>query len=281
MSSQGRRWCWMITATLVVLGSLARAWQTQDTGRVLMMALVWGGALCCVEDRLPTIRPWPSGVGLALGIVLLLLAQWRQERIIQPMRIITLLTMVQGFALLCLAVPIGRWRIWRDPLLSLALLPFSEVVLRLIPVEALSRLTCRLCQVLFLSFGLDAEMIGRKLILPGGAVEVSGSCSGSVMVVQLVVVAGIFSLVFPLGEGKRRWLAMGVTMAVAPVFAILSNVLRICLLALINASSWPQKSWWFDFFHSGEGGLIFAMAAVMAFAPTYFRFQDHFLEPMS
>jgi exosortase len=279
MTSQGRRWCWTLTAVLVVLGSLVRAWQTQGIDIVVMMALVWGGALCCVEDRLATLRPRPSGVGLTLAIVLLLLAQWRQERIIQPMRIIHLLPMVQGFALLCLAVPISRWKFWKDPLLVLALLPFSVVVGKLIPVDALSRLTCHLGQVLFLSFGMDAAVAGRQLILPGGAVEVSGPCSGSGMVMQLMVVGALFSLVFPLGEGRKRWVAMGVTMAVAPVFAVLANAFRIALLALINGSSWPQKAWWFEFFHGGEGGLVFALLAVMAFAPVYFRVQDHLMEP--
>jgi exosortase/archaeosortase family protein len=271
----------MLTAVLVVLGSLGRAWQTQSPDVVVMMALVWGGALCSVEDRLVTLRPRPNGVGMALAVVLLLLAQWRQERIIQPMGTIYLLPMVQGFALLTLAVPISRWKFWRDPLLALALLPFSVVVGKLIPVDALSRLTCRLCQVLFLSFGVDAAVAGRQLILPGGAVEVAGVCSGSGMMIQLMVVSAIFSLVFPMGEGRRRWVAMGVAMAVAPIFAVLANAFRIALLALINASSWSQKAWWFDFFHGGEGGLVFALLAVMAFAPVYFRVQDHLLEPLA
>ena len=275
-----RRWCWVLTATLVAFGSLGRAWQTQGGDQAVMMALVWGGALCCVEDRLPRFRPRPSGVGLALGVVLLLLAQWRQERIIQPMLTAQLLPMVQGLGLVCLAEPIGRWRIWRDPLLVLGLQPFSVIVGGLIPVGPLSRLTCRLGQVLFLSFGVDASVEGNQLILPAGAVRVDGPCSGSGMVMQLVMVAAIFSLLFPFGEGRRRWLAMGLAMGVAPVFAVVANAMRIALLAMIHASSWPQKNWWFEFFHSGDGGLVFALLAVMAFAPIYFRVQDHLMEPM-
>ena len=55
---------------------------------------------------------------------------------------------------------------------------------------------------------------------------------------------------------------------------------RSALLAMIHASSWPQKAWWFEFFHSGEGGLVFALLAVLAFAPAYFRVQDHLMQPL-
>ena len=79
---------------------------------------------------------------------------------------------------------------------------------------------------------------------------------------------------FPLLRG-RWWLPSTLAvMAVAPLFALLANTLRIALLAWLNASSWPQRQWWFDFFHSGEGGLVFALLAVMAFAPSYFALQD-------
>jgi exosortase len=268
----------MVTATMVVMGSIARAWQTQSAEMVVMLALVWGGALCCMEDRLETLRPKPSGVGMAVAALLLLIAQWRQERLIQPQSIMKVLPLVQGLGLVFLAVPIKRWNVWRDPLLVLALLPLSRALQALIPVEALSRLTCRLCQALFLSLGIDAAVDGNQLVLSGGSVSVFGSCSGTEMVAQLVVVAGIFSLVFPLGESRKRWLAMLLAMAVSPLFALLANTLRISLLAVINGSTWSHKQWWFDFFHEGEGGLVFSLLAVMVFAPTYFRVQDHLIE---
>lgn len=272
-----RRRCWLITAALVALGSLSRAWLSQPPSTALAVLLVWGGALCCLEDQLPRLRPQPRPGWLALGLGMLVVAQWRQERLIQSQQVALLLPLLQGVGLLLLLSPPRLWRLRLDPLLALALLPLQGLVEQLMPVAALSRLTARLCQLLFLSFGVDAAVAGPQLVLAGGGVAVAGPCSGSAMLAQLVVVGGIFALVFPLVRGRWRLPVVLAVMAVAPLFALLANTLRIALLALLNASSWPQRQWWFDFFHSGDGGLVFSLLAVMAFAPAYFALQDWLL----
>jgi len=276
-----RRRCWLTAAVLVLLGSIVRAALTQTADRALLVFLVWGGALCCLEDRFARLRPRPHPVGLALGLVLLLAAQWRQERVIQPQSVMLVLPLVQGVGLLLLLSPARAWRLRLQPLLAplavLVLLPLQDVVQPLMPVEALSRLTARLCQLLFLSFGVDAAVAGNELLLAGGGVAVAGPCSGAPMLSQLLVVGGIFALVFPLVRG-RWWLpsALGV-MVVAPLFALVANTLRIALLALLVSSNWSPRQWWFDFFHDGQGGMVFSLLAVMLFAPAYFGFQDWLL----
>lgn len=267
----------MITACLVVFGSIGRAWLTQTLDVTVMVALAWGAALCCVEDRLASLRPRPNGPGFALGVALLLLAQWRQERLIEPQRVVLLLPFLQGIGLMLLVSPWRQWVLWRESLLALALPPSVGILKELISEDALSNFTAHLSQGLFLSFGLDAVVEGTSLMLPGGVVHVTGRCSGSEMVSQLLVVGGIFSLVFPLVAGRRRWLVMVLVMGIAPLFALLANTLRISLLAVINSSNWPQKDWWFHFFHGGGGDQLFSLLAVMAFAPAYFRVQDHLL----
>lgn len=278
-TSQARRRqvCWLVTASLVVMASIGRSWLTQALDVTVMVALVWGAALCCVEDRLATLRPRPNAVGFALGVAMLSLAQWRQERLIEPQRIMLLLPLLQGIGLMLLASPLRLWGRWRDALLALALPPLVGILKEVISEDALSRVTSHLCQVLFLSLGVDAAVEGTSLIIPGGVLSVASRCSGSEMIAQLVVVGGIFSLVFPLVSGRRRWLAMLIVMGIAPLFAVFANTLRISLLAVINSSNWPQKEWWFDFFHAGGGDQLFSLLAIMLFAPVYFHVQDQLL----
>lgn len=272
-----RQRCWLLTAALVALGSISRAWLSGLPEIAVMVTLVWGGALCCVEDRLATLRPRPDGASFALGVALLLLAQWRQDRLIEYQPILLLLPLLQGLGLVLLLSPLRRcWR-WHEPLLALALLVWLRLLQELISMELLSRVTAVLCQGLLLSFGVDAALEGTQLQLAGGTVNISGSCSGYFMVAQLLVVGGLFALVFPLLAGRRRWLALLAVMAVAPLFALAANMLRIGLLALLNASSWPQAPWWFDLLHEGICSQLFSLLAVLLFAPAYFRLQDHLL----
>jgi exosortase len=273
-----RRRCWLLVAGSVALGSIARARLSHSQEMALMVMLIWGGALCCMEDQLPQLRPRPKPLGFLGGMALLLLAQWRQERLIQPQSVMLLLPLLQGIGLLLLLSPPRVLRLRLTPLLALGLLPFQDVLAGLMPVPALSQLTARLVQALFFTFGVDVAVEGATVLLASSGVQVAGTCSGSAMLTQLVVVGGIFALVFPLTRGRWRVPALLGVMAVAPLFALLANTLRIALLALLNASSSAQWKWWFVFFHSGEGGLVFSLLAVMAFAPSYFALQDWLLE---
>lgn len=277
-SARLRRSCWLITAMFVALSSIVRAWLTQPAELALLVLLVWGGALCCIEDQLPRLKPNPHPFYMVLGVAILIAAQWRQENLLQPQRIVLLLPMLQGTGLLLILGPPKTWRMRLEPLLALSLLPLQGLAQQLIPIPELSKLTALLCQQFFLSFGIDAVVIGNELRLAGGGVSVAGACSGSAMLAQLIVVGGIVSLVFPLAQGRWRILSTIAVMTVAPIFALFANTLRIGLLAWLNASSWPQRQSWFDFFHHGEGGLLFSLIAVTIFAPSYFTLQDWLME---
>ncbi|MFO7628488.1 MAG: archaeosortase/exosortase family protein [Prochlorococcaceae cyanobacterium] len=276
-SEAWRRRCWLLIAALVAAGSISRAWFSQAAEIAVMVTLVWGGALCCLEERLATLRPRPDGASFTLGVVLLVAAQWRQERLLDTQPIMLLLPLLQGLGLVLLLGPVRHWRRWAEPLLALALLALPRLLQAVVSMELLSRITARLCQGLLLSFGVDAALEGTLLRVPGGAVSVSGTCGGFLMVAQLVVVGGLFALVFPLAAGRRRWLAMVAVMAVAPLFAVAANTLRITLLALINAFSGSPGRWWFDLLHEGMGSQLFSLLAVLLFAPAYFSLQDHLL----
>ena len=70
----------------------------------------------------------------------------------------------------------------------------------------------------------------------------------------------IFLMVFPLRLWPHRWLVLGV----AVLSALLVNVARITLLALLVAL--PERSGMgaFDFFHDSMGGLLFSLVSVSA-----------------
>ena len=170
-----------------------------------------------------------------------------------------------ALALALLAAPLRRLASYGPFLLILALPVLMRGLSALISTEKLSLLTARITQALLVLCNLPAEVQGNVVRLPEGAVQIAGPCSGSGMVMQLLMVAVIFALAFPM---RHRW-QNGVMLLVAPLLAVIANGFRIALLAAITASAMPSKDWWFEFFHKSEGSLVFSGIGVLVFIWLY------------
>ena len=68
----GLRRLWLLLAAAVASQNVALLFHTQGGQASVMGLLIWAGALICLEDRLPLLRPQPNRVQLVLGSVLLL-----------------------------------------------------------------------------------------------------------------------------------------------------------------------------------------------------------------
>lgn len=268
---------WLMAAALVITNNLLMAWQTQSTTFVLMSILIWGGAVICLEEKLPTLEPAPSRLGMALGLAFLSTGLWRSERVFHLEAMVYALPFVQGLGLALLCLRIRQLSQLLAPLVVLALAMMLLVLQRLLPQDDLSRIAAQLTHALLTLAGQDARIVaGNEVWLPGGGVGIAGPCSGAETIEQLVVIAIIFVLAFPL---QSRWL-QAFAVAASVLFAIVGNAFRIVVLALINASNWTSKQYWFDFFHEEDGSLIFSAVAVSAFAWAYLKLLDRQLKEM-
>lgn len=256
---------WLLLAALVAGHHVLVSWMTQNAVTALMTTMVWGGAIICLEDRLPTLQPAPSLLGLVFGSLLVAAGVWRGAQVIHLDAAFYGLPLVLGLGLALLCVPVRRLREFRDPLLALTLLAVALVLLRKLPEERLSITTAHVTQLLLSLVGFDAWVKGREVWMPGGAVSVAEPCNGIEMVTQLVVISGVFLLAFQL---RSRWRQLAM-IALAPVLAVLGNSVRILLLAIVNASDWSWKQPVFRFFHDEHGGLVFAGLTVALFGWIY------------
>jgi exosortase/archaeosortase family protein len=107
--------------------------------------------------------------------------------------------------------------------------------------------------------------LGTLVKLQGGGVIVSGACAGLSILLQLLLVAVIFALAFPM---RHRW-QNGLMIVMAPLLGIVVNGMRITLLALFVTSSLPNKMWWFEFFHEQWGSLLFSGVGMQLFVWLY------------
>jgi exosortase/archaeosortase family protein len=125
--------------------------------------------------------------------------------------------------------------------------------------------TAWLTQLMLTLCGFTAAQVGTKVRMPGGGVNVADACAGLSIILQLLLVAVIFALAFPM---RHRW-QNGLMIVVAPLLAMVVNGIRITLLALINVSDLPHRSWWFDLFHKNLGSMLFSGLGMQIFVCFY------------
>ncbi|MGB2924877.1 MAG: archaeosortase/exosortase family protein [Limnothrix sp.] len=119
----------------------------------------------------------------------------------------------------------------------------------------LSLLTAQFSHWLLWVMGLEAERIGTLIRLGTGSIEVYHGCSGLKLMLQLVG----FSLIYLVLNGKE-WRA-GLSLifgAIAIGFGL--NSLRVAIMTILVSLGDEQA---FDYWHLGDGSLIFSAIAVV------------------
>lgn len=267
---------WLLLAGAVATQSVAAFTNTQNVHIGVFSLMVWGGAVICMEDQIESLDPRPSRAGLTLGSIVLLWVLARTARILAHDGFLYLLPPLGGLALALLLLPLRRLGQLRETLLCLWMLPAFIAISRLIPEQPLSLLTARMSGFWLNSLGLETLVEGRNVLLVGGGVSVGGPCNGLDMIAQILSVALIFLMAFPIRSAISRLLVL----LAAPLIGLIANTLRIALLALITTTGQGNGNWWFDFFHEEMGSLVFSGLAVFAFGVVYMQLLERELPPL-
>lgn len=267
---------WLLLAAAVATQNLGVFQSSQSEHTTVFALLVWGGALICMEDQLDDLEPSPSPLGLIVGGLLLLAVLIRTAAIVHSEGVVFLLAPLAGVALGLLCAPPGRLGRFRDSLLCLLLLPAFNVIMKLIPEGPMSVLTARLSSLWLGILGFDNMVTGRTVMLPTGGVEVLPACNGVDMVAQIVCVAIIFLLAFPI----RSRISSVLLLTAAPLIGLASNTIRIAILALCVSTGSGKGTPLFRFFHDDLGSLLFSGIAVFVFGTLYMRLLERELAPL-
>jgi cyanoexosortase A len=238
---------------------------TQMPDVALNLMLVMGGAVLVLNSPPAGWQPRPGRIGRWVGVALLVVMLWFGQRLMSSDLISSLLPLLAGIALALLAAPASKLRPFLKSFCVLALLPVVSAVNTLTPLGPLSVATAWLAKQMLSICGYTAVQLGTLVKLQGGGVIVSGACAGLSILLQLLLVAVIFALAFPM---RHRW-QNGLLIVVAPLLGIVVNGMRITLLALFVTSSLPNRQWWFEFFHDHWGSLLFSGVGMQLFVWLY------------
>ena len=254
-----------LLAAIFALYLLQLSLLTQLPDVPLNLMLVMGGAVLVLNSPPAGWQPRPGRIGRWVGVALLVVMLWFGQRLMSSDLISSLLPLLAGIALALLAAPASKLRPFLKSFCVLALLPVVSAVNTLTPLGPLSVVTAWLAKQMLSICGYTAVQLGTLVKLQGGGVIVSGACAGLSMILQLLLVAVIFALAFPM---RHRW-QNGLLIVVAPLLGMVVNGMRITLLALVVTSSLPNRQWWFEFFHDHWGSLLFSGVGMQLFVWLY------------
>ena len=267
-----RRWhslddrnLWALLVGLVALYLMLISMLTQPPDVVLNLVLVMGGALLVLHDPPAGWQPRPGRIGRWVGVALLVAMLWFGQRLMNSVFLSSLLPLLAGMALALLAAPASKLRPFLPSLSVMALLPVVRAVDSLTPLGPLSVATAWLTQQILMLGGTTAEQVGTLVKVQGGGVIVAGACAGLSILLQLLLVAVIFAMAFPM---RHHW-QNGLMLLGAPLIGMGANGMRITLLALLSTSNLANKQWWFDFFHDHWGSLLFSGLGMQLFVWLY------------
>lgn len=267
---------WILLAAALATQNLAVFQSSQNEHTTVFAALIWGGALICLEDQLEELKPQPGTWSLLFGFIIIIWTLIRNAVILHWDGIIFILPLIAGLGLALLCNPITHIGRFRDSLLCLAMLPAYNFILKILPEYPLSVMTAHLAGFWLGILGFDNSVSGRSVMLPTGGVEVLPACNGVDTIAQVICIAIIFQLAFPL----RSRLSKMIIFIMAPLIGIASNTIRIAILALCVANGSGKGTGLFKFFHDDFGSLTFSGLAVFALGILFMKLLDRELPPL-
>jgi cyanoexosortase A len=233
---------------------LTLTWRADDADLFASSILFLFVTASQIKDKQKTLT-FESGVIATLtGLFLIAIALLRS--INRPTaNFLALLPVLAGLGVALLASGFKGLRQYRQELIILAFLGLPRVVVPIVFDPTL--LTAKFGTLILYYLGFQVYRDGFFIHLPTGSVEVYEGCSGIQGIVHLLSLSGLFLMMIPLG-----WLKRFVVVVAAVAIAFGVNGFRVALMAHLVAAR-DMKA--FDYWHQGNGSLIFSVLAVIVF----------------
>lgn len=121
----------------------------------------------------------------------------------------------------------------------------------------ISELTAKFAAFVLWILGFQVSRQGLLVSLPTGSIEVYAGCSGTGLMLQLLGFAFIFLVMFPTNSKQKILIPL-----VAALLGFVVNGVRVAIMAILVALS-NQNA--FEYWHKGDGSVIFSTISVMLF----------------
>lgn len=249
---QPKYWILGIAAGLLTI-NLTQVSRINDVDMGGTFFLFW--AVVCYllwekQDKLTwESKIWPS----CLGALLILLILLKSASIYKYDFFIRLAPLLSGVALGLIASGFNGLKQYWQELIILSCMAIPPGVITVF--VDLTMLTAKFAYAVLWYFGVDVVRQGVVLKLPTGSVEVNHGCNGAHVIIQLLGLSIVFLIMFTTSLWQKLLIPI-----VAVLIGFLVNSARVALMAILVAYSDKDA---FEYWHQGQGSVIFSMIAVL------------------
>ena len=168
-----------------------------------------------------------------------------------------LFPLIAGVGIILIASGFKSLKSYGKEIILLGLLLFLRLVTIALNAFDLPLLTAKVSAFMLWFVGFDVVRQGVVIALPTGRVEVYGACSGVESIVLMLCIAILFFFLISISHWQKV-----ICIAIAVVLGFMVNAFRVALLAFLVDIQQPKA---FEYWHSDDGSLSFAIVSVFMF----------------
>lgn len=261
-------WLLAISAGLFAI-YMTLTWKAGDTAQLGMSGLFWLAVASSLWGKRDSLKLESGILPSLLGALLIALVLWQGATIntmtltnetVQSkapfLRVIPFVSAI-GVGLLASGFK-GLKQYWQE-ITILFFVGVPSVILSFL--MDISPITAKFSAFLLWYTGFPVSLDHVYINLPTGSVKVYGGCSGMSAMTYLLGLAVICLVLFPIQGRKQIFVPI-----VGVIVGFVVNAIRVSLMAVLIAASKKEA---FDYWHEGDGSLIFGMIAVLIFGLFY------------
>ena len=253
-------WMAVLLSSLVII-NLSIFYLVDNIAHTGMSALAWFAVFSLLWERRKQLKFQQKLLPVLLGVLLIAINLWFSRSIPDEKEsdILSVAPFIFSVGVALVASGFYGLKQFKNELLIVFFVGVPRVILD--PFTSISVFTAKFSSFLLHYLGFPTTSEGVYIYLPNGGVKVYEGCSGIESMTYVLGLSVICLIMFPVRKNHRFYVPI-----VGLVIGFLVNAFRVVLMAiLVNKGN--QES--FNYWHEGEGSLIFGMIAVILFAIFY------------
>jgi cyanoexosortase A len=234
-------------------------WRSENTDLMGSSMLFWFAVVYLISEKRKHLVLVSEFSASLIGTLAIALVLFKSSSLVGNDIFLRLSPLISAIGIILLFCSWkGLKRYWQElSLLSIFAIPAGLVSLLI----DISPLTAKFAAFTLWSLGFTVSNQGVFITLPTGGIEVYSGCSGMALILQMLGLAMISLMLFPVNLRQKV-----LTISLAVAIAFLVNSWRVALLAVLTALG-DQEA--FKYWHLGDGSLIFSTMAVLGFGLLY------------